>query len=70
MTTAKTRWDRDVLSRLRAADNVGDGVAVVRLLSTTPLEFPALAYDERLGRPYRHVYGVGTPGSVTTSCEW
>jgi Uncharacterised protein family (UPF0158) len=38
VTTAKTRWDRDVLSRLRAADNVGDGAAVVRLLSSTPFD--------------------------------
>jgi hypothetical protein len=38
VTTAKTRWDREVLSRLRAADNLGDGGAVVRLLSTMPFD--------------------------------
>jgi hypothetical protein len=38
VTTAKTRWNRDVLSQLRAADNVGDGAAVLRLLSTTPFD--------------------------------
>ncbi|SEQ02380.1 carotenoid oxygenase family protein [Microlunatus flavus] len=43
------------------------GPVTYRLLSATPLEFPALAYDERLGRPYRFVYGVGTPESLTTT---
>ena len=38
-----------------------------RLLSATPFEFPRIAYEQRLGRPYRHVYGVGTPDSLTTS---
>ena len=43
------------------------GPVTYRLLSTTPLEFPRIAYEQRLGRPYRHVFGVGTPGSLTTS---
>ncbi len=43
------------------------GPVTYRLLSATPLEFPRFAYEQRLGRPYRFVYGVGTPGSVTTS---
>ncbi|GAB2595987.1 carotenoid oxygenase family protein [Microlunatus antarcticus] len=43
------------------------GPVTYRLLSTTPLEFPRIAYESRLGRPYRYVFGVGTPGSLTTS---
>jgi beta,beta-carotene 9',10'-dioxygenase len=43
------------------------GPVTYRLLSATPLEFPAIAYEQRLGRPYRYVFGVGTPGSLTTS---
>ena len=43
------------------------GPVTYRLLSPTPLEFPAIAYERRLGRPYRHVFGVGTPDSLTTS---
>ncbi|MGI3782333.1 MAG: carotenoid oxygenase family protein [Janthinobacterium lividum] len=43
------------------------GPVTYRLLSTTPLEFPAIAYTSRLGQPYSYVYGVGTPGSLTTS---
>ena len=39
------------------------GPVTYRLLSPTPLEFPAIAYERRLGRPYRHVFGVGTPDS-------
>ncbi|MGI3780473.1 MAG: carotenoid oxygenase family protein, partial [Janthinobacterium lividum] len=43
------------------------GPVTYRLLSTTPLEFPRIAYASRLGRPYRYVFGVGTPGSLTTT---
>ena len=43
------------------------GPVTYRLLSATPFEFPRIAYEQRLGRPYRHVYGVGTPDSMTTS---
>jgi carotenoid cleavage dioxygenase-like enzyme len=43
------------------------GPVTYRLLSTTALEFPRIAYESRLGRPYRYVFGVGTPGSLTTS---
>jgi hypothetical protein len=38
VTTARTRWDRGVLGKLRAADYVGDGEAAVRLLSETPFD--------------------------------
>jgi hypothetical protein len=38
VTTARTRWDRDVLGKLRTADYVGDGGAAVRLLSETPFD--------------------------------
>ena len=37
-----------------------------RLLATTAFEFPRIAQG-RDARPYRWVYGVGTPGSTTTS---
>lgn len=37
-----------------------------RLLSTTAFEFPRVA-DGRDARPYRYVYGVGTPGTTTTT---
>jgi len=43
------------------------GPVTYRLLSATPFEFPRIAYESRLGRPYRHVYGVGTPSTLTTS---
>lgn len=43
------------------------GPVTYRLLSATPFEFPRIDYERRLGRPYRHVYGVGTPGTLTTS---
>ena len=43
------------------------GPVTYRLLSRTPLEFPRISYEQRLGRPYRYVYGVGTPESLTTS---
>lgn len=43
------------------------GPVTYRLLSATPLEFPRIAYERRLGVPYRYAFGVGTPGSLTTS---
>ena len=43
------------------------GPVTYRLLSATPFEFPRIAYASHLGRPYRHVYGVGTPETLTTS---
>jgi len=43
------------------------GPVTWRLLSRTPFEFPAIAYVQRSGLPYRHVYGVGTPDTLTTS---
>lgn len=39
-----------------------------RLLSTTAFELPRIA-EGLDARPYRWVYGVGTPGTTTTSCS-
>ena len=43
------------------------GPVTYRLLTTTVLEFPRIAYEQVAGLPYRVVFGVGTQESRTTS---
>jgi len=45
----------------------GGGPITYRLLSTAPVEFPRIAYEQVSGQPYRYVFGVGTLESRTTS---
>ena len=43
---------------------LGGGPVTYRLLTTTPIEFPRIAYERVSTRPYRFVYGVSTPDSL------
>ncbi len=43
------------------------GAISYRLLSSAPIEFPRIAYEQVAGRPYRYVFGTGTEETRTTS---
>ncbi len=46
---------------------VDGGPITYWLVSTAPVEFPRIAYEQVSGQPYRYVFGTGTRESRTTS---